>query len=94
MKLSVTISSQTLMRKPRFISLYFIVSMAKRLQRVIESVASPDTYKVVDAIVDGLTSQRPQTRYVVGKDAKLSVLMSYLPTFIGDYALRMTRPRK
>ncbi|KAL9980790.1 hypothetical protein ACROYT_G009428 [Oculina patagonica] len=46
--------------------------------------ASPDIYKVVDAIVDGLTSQRPQTRYVVGLDAKQIVFMSYLPTFITD----------
>ena len=46
--------------------------------------ASSDTYKVVDAIIDGLTSQRPQTRYVVGLDAKLGVLISYLPTFIAD----------
>ena len=46
--------------------------------------ASSDTYKVVDAIIDGLTSQRPQTRYVVGLDAKLGALISYLPTFIAD----------
>lgn len=48
------------------------------------NIASADTYKVVDAIIDGLTSQRPQTRYVVGLDAKLLVLISYLPTFISD----------
>ena len=59
-----------------------------------ETETSPDTYKVVDAIVDGLTSQRPQTRYVVGKDAKRLVLMSNFPTFIGDYTLRVTRRRK
>ena len=46
--------------------------------------ASSDTYKVVDALIHGLTSQRPQTRYVVGLDAKLLVLISYLPTFITD----------
>ena len=57
------------------------------MQLKIDKVASPDTYKVVDAIVDGLTSQRPQTRYVVGLEAKLSVFMSYLPTFIIDYVM-------
>jgi len=65
--------------------------MAKRTQRVIEKETSPDTYKVVDAIVDGLTSQGPQTRYVVGTDAKRIVLMSSFPTFIGDYTLREKR---
>ncbi|XP_078358700.1 retinol dehydrogenase 16-like isoform X1 [Oculina patagonica] len=48
--------------------------------------ASPDTYKVVDAVVDALTSQRPRTRYAVGLDAKVSIFMStFLPTFITDY---------
>lgn len=65
--------------------------MAKGMQIKIEEVASPDTYKVVDAIVDGLTSQRPQTRYVVGLEAKLSVFMSYFPTFIADFVLRLKK---
>ena len=71
------------------ISLYLIVSMAKGMQVLVEKGFSPDTYKVVDAIVDGLTSQRPQTRYVVGLDGKRLVLMSYLPTFFTDYVLRV-----
>ena len=75
------------------VSLYFIVSMAKRAQHAIEKGSSPDTYKVVDAIVDGLTSQQPQTRYVVGMDAKPIVLMSNFPTFIVDYALRVIMPK-
>ena len=57
----------------------------------VEKGSSPDTYKVVDTIVDGLTSQRPQTRYVVGRDAKLMVSMSYLPTFFSDYVLRVNK---
>ena len=65
--------------------------MAKRIQRLLEKETSSDSYKVVDAIVDGLTSQRPQTRYVVGTDAKRIVLMSNFPTFIADYALRVKR---
>ena len=58
---------------------------------MLEKEVSPETYKVVDAIVDSLTSQGPQTRYVVGTDAKRSVLMSNFPTFIADYALRVKR---
>ena len=55
----------------------------------LEKMASPDKYKVVDAIVDGLTSQRPQTRYAVGLDAKRIVFISYLPTFIADRLFRV-----
>ena len=63
--------------------------MAKEMKLKMEKAASPCTYKVVDAIVDGLTSQRPQTRYVVGIDAKLMVFIPYLPTFIADYVFRV-----
>ena len=63
--------------------------MANELQIHYEKVLSPDTYKVVDAIVDALTSQGPQTRYVVSLEAKRMVFMSYLPTFIADYVLRV-----
>ena len=52
-------------------------------------IASPDTYKVVDAIIDALTSQQPQTRYVVGWEAKRIVFISYLPTFIADRLMRV-----
>lgn len=47
--------------------------------------ASSDTSKVVDAVIDALISQRPQTRYPVGLDAKVSIVISFLPTFIADY---------
>lgn len=50
--------------------------------------ASSDTSKVVDAVIDGLISQRPQTRYPVGLDAKVSIFISLLPTFIADYLFR------
>ena len=62
-----------------FVFLADIDTLEKRLNN-----ASSDTYKVVDAIIDGLASQRPQTRYVVGLDAKLGVVISYLPTIIAD----------
>jgi len=57
----------------------------KGIKKVATIKSSPDTYKVVDAVVDALTSQRPQTRYAVGLDAKVSIFVSLLPTFIGDY---------
>ena len=49
--------------------------------------ASSDTFKVVDAVIDALTSQRPRTRYPVGLDAKLTIFVSFLPTFIADYLI-------
>ena len=54
---------------------------------VLGSQACADTYKVVDAIVDALKSQRPQARYVLGFDAKLYNLILLLPTSIGDRLL-------
>ena len=54
---------------------------------MLGSQACADTYKVVDAIVDALTSQKPQARYVLGFDGKLYNLLSLLPTSIGDHLL-------
>jgi len=56
-----------------------VETLGKRLKN-----APSDTYKVVDALIGGLTSQRPQTRYLVGLDANLLVWLSYLPNFIAD----------
>ncbi|KAL9983853.1 hypothetical protein ACROYT_G006094 [Oculina patagonica] len=50
---------------------------------------SPDTYKVVDGVVDALTSQSPRDRYLVGLDARFFyVWMARLPTFLSDFILR------
>ena len=57
------------------------------MRKVASTQASPDTYKVVDGLVDALTSQRPQTRYAVGSDAKLINFISFLPTSIADRVL-------
>ncbi|XP_022792972.1 retinol dehydrogenase 7-like [Stylophora pistillata] len=59
----------------------------KGIIKVSES-ANPDTYKVVDAVIDALTSQRPKTRYAVGLDAKVSIFISFMPTFIADSFFR------
>ena len=66
-------------------SLSFLVK--KGIRKLTSTLASPDTYKVVDALVDALTSQRPQTRYAVGFDAKLFNFISFLPTSIADRVL-------
>ncbi|XP_020611164.1 retinol dehydrogenase 7-like [Orbicella faveolata] len=51
-------------------------------------MASSETSKVVNAIIDALTSQRPQTRYSVDLDGKLFIFISFLPTFIADFFFR------
>lgn len=43
-----------------------------------------DPSPVVDAIVDALTSQQPQKRYIVGDDALWLIFLSYLPAFVLD----------
>jgi len=54
---------------------------------------SPHTYKVVDAVVDGLTSHTPRDRYLIGWDARLFFIwMARLPTGVADFILmRMSR---
>ena len=68
-----------------FIFLSFHFSTVKKGISNSSNTASADTFKVVDAVIDALTSQRPQTRYAVGLDAKVSIFLSFLPTFIPDY---------
>ena len=49
---------------------------------------SPNTYQVVDAVVDALTSQVPRDRYLVGLDAQcFFVWMARLPTVIADFVV-------
>jgi len=47
---------------------------------------SPNTYQVVDAVVDALTSQAPCDRYLVGSDARFFfVWMAWLPAVVADF---------
>lgn len=39
---------------------------------------------VAEAVAHALTASRPKTRYVVGKDARLQMLLSYLPDRLRD----------
>ncbi|XP_068712116.1 D-beta-hydroxybutyrate dehydrogenase, mitochondrial-like isoform X1 [Montipora foliosa] len=48
-----------------------------------------DICKVVNAIVEGLTSPSPSDRYVVGFEARYGLIpMSFLPAFVVDFVLR------
>ena len=51
----------------------------------VRNIASPHTYKVVDAVVDSLTSCSPSTRYAVGLEAKRFIFFSsWLPAAMAD----------
>lgn len=48
------------------------------------AMSSSHTYKVVNAVVDALMSNNPQTRYQVGFDSKLVTIMALLPSYGPD----------
>ena len=48
---------------------------------------------VTDAVVDALTSQAPRDRYVVGLAGHLLMLLvTWLPSFVIDFILRLIMP--
>jgi len=60
------------------------------LAGMVDTCASPHLYKVVDSIVHALASRYPQTRYVIGWDAKLLwIWVSRLPAGVGDTLLNL-----
>ncbi|XP_067037081.1 dehydrogenase/reductase SDR family member 9-like isoform X1 [Acropora muricata] len=65
-----------------------VEKIKRGIKRLNQTQSSPDTFKVVDAVVDALTSQKSQTRYAIGQDAKMAIFISFLPTFIADYLVR------
>lgn len=68
------------------------VAEFSKLSRVARDFCSPDTYKVVDAYVDAITSFYPRPRYVVGNDAKFFfVPLSFMPEWFVDGFLNMQR---
>ncbi|EDO49744.1 predicted protein [Nematostella vectensis] len=62
------------------------LTLNKQIQKLksINEQASPHLYKVVDALVDAITSRDPKPRYLVGFQAKLLGLISLLPTSWAD----------
>lgn len=60
---------------------------------VFKQTASNKTYKVVDAYIDALTARFPKTRYVVGSDARILLLISMFPEWITDFVLSKLLPK-
>jgi len=69
---------------------FYQTSVKNMLAGMVDTCASPHLYKVVDSIVHALASRYPQTRYVIGWDAKLLwIWVSRLPAGVGDTLLNL-----
>ncbi|KAJ7371561.1 retinol dehydrogenase [Desmophyllum pertusum] len=61
----------------------------KGIKLFVTMPPSPHTYKVVDSVVDALTSQSPRDRYLVGLDARFFYIsMARLPTVVADFIVK------
>lgn len=56
----------------------------RTLQRRIGDIRATPTKPVVEAVIHALTSERPRARYLVGRDARLRLVLAYLPTRVRD----------
>jgi len=62
--------------------------LEKWISFITSSSCSPHTCKVVDAVVEALTSQTPRDRYLVGLDARFFLVwLARLPTAVTDFIL-------
>jgi NAD(P)-dependent dehydrogenase (short-subunit alcohol dehydrogenase family) len=66
-------------------------AVAKSVREVMSQAAAraipPDA--VVEAVLHALTSKRPKTRYLVGRDAKLrAIMLKWLPDRLQDWLLK------
>ena len=61
---------------------------------LVEKLANKNVQPVVDAILHATFSRNPKKHYVVGKDGNtIWMLMTVLPTFLGDFILNaITKP--
>lgn len=65
----------------------------ERYEDVIGKLASPDIHKVVSSVNHAVTSSNPNSRYMVGLDAKtLWISIILLPTRVGDWIVNCLTP--
>jgi len=69
----------------QFLQCVFLTG-AKEMLR-FDTVMSYHCNDVVNAIVTALTVQSPKIRYVVGLDAKVFMLLSFLPSSLTDWLI-------
>lgn len=62
-----------------------IAGMRRRAERATERGIPPEA--VADVVADALAAPRPQTRYIVGSDARIGVLLAHLPDRARDWVI-------
>jgi NAD(P)-dependent dehydrogenase (short-subunit alcohol dehydrogenase family) len=55
------------------------------IRQRVESIGGVPAERVARVVAHALTARRPRTRYVVGRDARVAVGLSYLPTRMRDW---------
>lgn len=50
---------------------------------------SPHTYKIVDGVVEALTSESPRDRYLIGLDTPVYAWLARLPAVYGDVIIKL-----
>ena len=50
---------------------------------------SPHTYKIVDGVVEALTSESPRDRYLIGLDTPVYAWLARLPAVYGDAIIKL-----
>ncbi|MEO5511514.1 MAG: SDR family oxidoreductase [Longimicrobiales bacterium] len=73
-----------LARMPKEVDTYYgkpLAALRKRLERGLKGNPPEDVAAVVE---HALTARRPRTRYVVGNDARMRLLLTRLPTSLRD----------
>jgi NAD(P)-dependent dehydrogenase (short-subunit alcohol dehydrogenase family) len=62
------------------------------IRGAVESIRGIPASRVAEVVLHALTAPRPRTRYVIGKDARLRVALSYLPTRLRDWIVARRIP--
>jgi NAD(P)-dependent dehydrogenase (short-subunit alcohol dehydrogenase family) len=64
------------------------------IRRGVENLRGIPAERVADTVVRALTAPRPRSRYVIGRDARLRVGLSYLPTRLRDWIVARRLPHR
>lgn len=63
--------------------------MEKGIKLFLPMRPSPHTYKIVDGVVEALTSESPRDRYLIGLDTPVYAWLARLPAVYGDVIIKL-----
>ena len=72
---------------PDLRELYSDLTYAIRKEILQSSASALPPEVVADAVVHAMTASKPKTRYVIGRDAQLSLLLNLLPDRVRDWLI-------